>query len=820
MKHKWFLIILLSSVLWLPSCGVTIPPKAQDGVLNLRHWNFATAGTVGLDGKWEFYWEQLLTPEQFEQSTQPEMTGFIKAPEPWNGYEIAGEPLEGQGYATYRLKVLLPPDLDLLALKIPEFETAYVLYANGEIVGTNGIVGRDKSSMHPKWKPQVTRPIPATPELEIVLQISNFYHKKGGAGQQIRLGTQEQIIQLRERNLNFEFLLFGGLSIMSLYHIGIYSLRSKDRSPLYFGIACFLMALRVLATGEYYITTIYPNLSWVWIVRLNYLAFALTVPFFAMFSHVLFPDEIPAWTLYVLQIAAIVFSGLVIFTPAIIFTYALPPYQVFSILAFIYYIVLIFQAALHHRKSSAIFLSGFLVLFLATTNDILNNNNIIRTGFIGPTGIFIFIFVQAFMLARRFSRAFTQVEILSEELEERVAIRTSELSSSNQQLIQLNAQLQQEILKRQGIEAALIKAKKEAESHALAAQAASKAKSTFLANMSHELRTPLNAILGFAQIMARNPSIPQEEQSNLDTIQRSGEHLLNLINQVLDLSKIDAGKAAFTPTNFDLYHLLDDMENRFKLRVAGKPIEIRFSKDSDVPQYIRTDAVKLRQALTQLLDNAFKFTEEGYIALRVTMQPYISPGTQPTANALIDSQEREAAPQCVLHFEIEDTGPGIAAEEHATLFETFVQTKAGQTLQEGTGLGLPLSRRLIALMKGDFRFNSIVGQGTTFEFDIPVMILNSADIQATQLVYPDITETAVKKTKTFSEEHLIKSLAGMPAEWVMRLEQAALLLDAHQIREVTRQIQETHPDLAQTITQLTEEFKYRKILNFIKESKL
>jgi predicted ATPase/signal transduction histidine kinase/CheY-like chemotaxis protein/tRNA A-37 threonylcarbamoyl transferase component Bud32 len=245
------------------------------------------------------------------------------------------------------------------------------------------------------------------------------------------------------------------------------------------------------------------------------------------------------------------------------------------------------------------------------------------------------------------------------------------------------------------------------------AEAASQAKSLFLANMSHELRTPLNAILGFTQVMTRSENFPEEHQENLRIILRSGEHLLNLINQVLDLSKIEAGQLTLNPIDFDLYHLLDDLKDMFDLKANDKQLQLWFERCSEVPQCICTDEIKLRQVLINLMNNAIKFTTEGGVSLRVRA---INDG------ALSQSTQK-------LFFEIEDTGPGIAADEVKNLFQAFSQTQTGQQSQEGTGLGLAITASFVELMKGEITVESEVGRGTIFRFNIEVDVVDSKEIK-------------------------------------------------------------------------------------------
>lgn len=242
------------------------------------------------------------------------------------------------------------------------------------------------------------------------------------------------------------------------------------------------------------------------------------------------------------------------------------------------------------------------------------------------------------------------------------------------------------------------------------AEAANEAKSAFIANMSHELRTPLNAILGFSQLLTRSQSLGREQQENVSIISRSGEHLLTLINQVLDLSKIEAGRITLNPKNFDLYRLLDDIEDLLGLKASQKGLQLVCDRDPETPRYINTDEMKLRQVLLNLINNAIKFTSSGGVAV----------GVRPIA---------VTAPNLELEFEVTDTGAGIAPEDMNSLFEAFVQTATGKEAQEGTGLGLPISRKFVQLMGGDIVVTSAVGRGTTFKFNIQATPSESADVE-------------------------------------------------------------------------------------------
>ena len=245
------------------------------------------------------------------------------------------------------------------------------------------------------------------------------------------------------------------------------------------------------------------------------------------------------------------------------------------------------------------------------------------------------------------------------------------------------------------------------------AEVANEAKSTFLANMSHELRTPLNAILCFTQIMQRDSKISRSQLEKLTIINRSGEHLLGLINDVLDISKIEAGRISLDVNSFDLHRLLEMTREMFEFKADEKGLQLLFDLHPDTPHYIRTDDRKLSQVLINLLNNAFKFTEQGRITLRV----------KPNSD---DSK--------ILLFEIEDTGAGISPEELNTLFEAFTQTETGIKSSEGTGLGLSISRQFVQLMGGNINASSQLGVGTTLKFQIVVEPVIDRELQHQQSI--------------------------------------------------------------------------------------
>ena len=247
-----------------------------------------------------------------------------------------------------------------------------------------------------------------------------------------------------------------------------------------------------------------------------------------------------------------------------------------------------------------------------------------------------------------------------------------------------------DITERKRVEQQILNLNRQLEDAAAEAEAANRAKSTFLSTMSHEIRTPMNAILGYAQLMLRDPGLGADAKTNLKIIGRSGEHLLALINDVLDMAKIEAGRTELNPVTFNLARLLDDLAAMFRLRAEAKALRFELWVDGEAVPYVVADEGKIRQVLINLLGNAIKFTECGEIKLHVTL-------------------EQRKADQLWLSARVEDTGPGIAEEDQKKLFEPFSQVRSGLDSLKGTGLGLAISRKYARMMGGDITVTSKPG---------------------------------------------------------------------------------------------------------------
>ncbi|MCP4726746.1 MAG: response regulator [bacterium] len=265
-----------------------------------------------------------------------------------------------------------------------------------------------------------------------------------------------------------------------------------------------------------------------------------------------------------------------------------------------------------------------------------------------------------------------------------------------------------------------------------AAEAASKAKSTFLANISHEIRTPMNAILGYTQLMQRDTDLKDEHKKALDTVNRSGEHLLELINDVLEMTKIEAGRISVDIKTFDLHSMLEDLERMFRVRSEAKLLDLSLNIEKSTPRYIVSDESKIRQVLVNLLGNAIKFTKKGSIILDTGV-------TEDGRNGDKDQLRHSF----ILSLEVKDTGIGISEKDLDLVFKSFEQAIGDEGIRTGSGLGLAISRKYAHLLEGEIKVSSKLGEGSVFTLEIPAREGNPSDV----------TEPAVKKrVLTLAEE--------------------------------------------------------------------
>ncbi len=670
MRPSEFLkVFILLITLILISCqkysGKTAP-EAVSGVLDLRDWDFDKDGTVDLTGEWELYWEKLLEGTEAGLGTVIQPDGMYKIPNRWNNHTLPdGRVLNHQGYATFRLEILLPTNFDFsnslenLAILTNIADTAYsltVLSSSGELLGKSlkgGIVGvaRDTSVPLPRFDISF---IPYKPEWTLFYQISNFHYFMGGPRKSPNIGTYKQLNQKLNNQLFLDFFTMGILIVMGVYHLILFGLYKKDRSPLWFGLFCLLIALYTLLI-RWYIAYIFPEVH-IWNIykRIEFQCFLISPILFIYFIRFLFPKQTS-------KILSIFLTANLFF---ISFYFLLVPlywginkfihnYFLSLIIFGIIWILYILIKVIYKDKNimAKVILLGFLTLAFTIINDSLISIGIIKYTTIRllPYGLVIFIIFQSVVIAIK-----------------------------NQQVHKEKYIAQQQSLEN------LTKS--------------DKLKDEFLANTSHELRTPLNGIIGLVEslIDGATGKLPDKTNENLNIVIQSGKRLANLVNDILDFSKMENQDLELQLKAVDVKSSVDITLHIAKPLIGQKQLKLINHVPPDLP-LVLADENRLQQILSNLIGNAVKFTREGEV--------------------VISAIENEGK----VKVSVKDNGIGIPESKYDSIFNSFEQAD-GSTVREygGTGLGLSVTKHLVKLHGGKIGVESEEGKGSTFSFSLPI----------------------------------------------------------------------------------------------------
>ncbi len=570
---RWLVISILLLSFVISGCGKgDTNLRAVAGVLDLSAWNFQERGLAYLDGEWEFFWGRLYKPGEFGGDGAPVKTGFFFIPGFWNGYRVNGNPIDGDGCATFRLRVILPHGKKELALRIEDQSTAYRLWINGVLIMENGVVAEKPDAGRPYKKILTATLLTEEQSLDCILQVSNYHMSQGGPYRRIALGSKQEILQRQNNLFLIDFALFIFLAAFGVYHLVFYLLRRRDPSLAYFGLFCLCWCAGIPfgAAGGRFITLIMPDTPWYLMSRMELLTWFPTVPLFLMFFASIFPVEFSSRVIKAAQVIAVIFFIFVLFTPSGLAGLTEVPYQIFTIAIALYICWRLYIAIRHRRSESALMLTGFIIFLGTAINDILYMNLMIYSIYLISAGIAVMILFQSFALARRFARSFSAVESL-----------TGELTEKNIALSRLD-----------------------------------RLRDEFLANTSHELRTPLNGIVGLAESLLTGVtgSLPLKARENLSLIVASGRRLTRLINDIMDLSRLRNSDLKLHMQAVDMKALTDTVLTVMKPLAHGKPLKLINSIPDTLPP-VWGDESRLQQVLYNLIGNSVKFTDQGEIRI-------------------------------------------------------------------------------------------------------------------------------------------------------------------------------------------------------------
>ncbi|WP_425390118.1 response regulator [Ekhidna sp.] len=552
-KTLIFLTIFLSTLF------NTSAQEVIDGVIDLSKVDLKN-NAVALNGEWEFYWKELVTPDSVDFYVKD----YYRFPKLWNGgITRNGQELTAQGYATYRVKVILPPKIPQLAISLGESYNAYLLYYDGFEIGKNGKVGKSLETSVPDWMPQVIPVARFQNSIELIIQVSNFRHTKGGVREPIMIGDRKVLNAKRDFDFSYDFLLSGSLIMGGLFFLGLFMFGQHERSVLFFALFCLTFSYRMIGSGEYAIHALYPNMSWDLIIRAEYLALFIPCGIFTIYSYLLYPEDSKKTILLGFSVISAIFSLLSLFAPTVVFTKLVEPFFILVIVA-IFYLIYVYWIAYKRNRTGAqyAFASTGIVFMVAVYLISVYLTPVQENTFLTFIGFILFFFFQSLILSYRFAHS-------------------------------------------------LKKAKDAAES-------ASKAKTDFLSTISHEIRTPLNAVVGISHFLI-NENPRKDQKESLESLQFSAEHLTALINDILDYNKLESGAIEFEFTEVNLKTLSAKIIKAHSALAKEKGLILDLELDEKMHPLVLADQTRIYQVLNNLINNALKFTSKGYVKLKTTL---------------------------------------------------------------------------------------------------------------------------------------------------------------------------------------------------------
>ncbi|KQY93595.1 hypothetical protein ASD24_20730 [Paenibacillus sp. Root52] len=689
--------IVVGSVVGYFVLSVPDSPKFQseEGVLDLTQVQVST-NPQKLTGEWTFYWKELLSPEDIRVRSEKDgnQDHWISIPSSWLGYPLEGERLSGTGYATFRLIIQLSEQdrNERLALRLPSIFHAYKLWVNGELLAEVGEVGRDKGSMIPHLETKLLFFQPENDMVELVMQVANFNHKRGGITKYIELGGSNVLTVRTNLKIAADMFITASLLVIGIYNLLLFMLRRKDKAPLYFGLFTVLFGIRSLLGGEIMITQWFPHFPWELQFKMEYLILCVSGYIITMYFDCIFPYYVSRWFRLSTRVTTGAFCILVVVTPALIYTKLLLAIGVMVVLHMVYLMVGLVQAAMRRMEGALLFLLVSMVTLFTVVNDFLYYNGWSVIGNTSPLGLLIFTFAQMILLSSRFTKTATN--------EERIA---RELQSANDKLVEMNMNLERTVQERTQALSTVHDDLRTSYDRLLHSEQGRK---KLLAYITHDLRMPLSSMLGYVEAVQDRVK-PERDEQYLKYIRENTIRINRMIEELSFLSHLETGQVSYRMEPVQIISFLRHFYEQYELvvRDAGLDFIIDIGDVEDQQPnlpIVEMDAKRVDQALFNLVSNAMKFTSRGgqvRIALAVNE-------VNQTGQAIIS---------------IQDSGIGIPPDQLEQIFErNYRYDQPGLDKgNEGSGLGLAICREIILAQGGTVRAESDGKLGATFYVTLP-----------------------------------------------------------------------------------------------------
>lgn len=657
---------MLLSALSLNASAKEDVPLAVKGILDLREY-MEEFSIISLRGEWEFYWEEFVDPLDFNTGMMtPDI--FPVVPSYWTQYKDDIPSIKGDGYGTYRLRILFPEGfIDTLAMHIPIFDSSFELFLNSRSVGSNGIVSSKEADYEAEYAPLEYHFFANTDTLEIVIHVANYHHRQGGFWKNIVLGEGE-VMDLKSDRKKFALhTSTGTLLIFSLFFFIISLIDRRERIMLYFSLSVFGMFLRSMAT-VYFPITFFVDMPWHWLVRIEYIGTYIGFGFGLLYLNSLFPSKLLS---RLVKINTLLFGAMILMVLILkpgIFTYTIFIFEVIVVLFLSYYMIRSFIGVLKKKRVETIFFFSFILFLGAVINDILISlsSSAISYEYFTTIVFQLFILSQAILLISQWLKDYKEKITLSKELEyininleSIIAERTRELYQKNERIA-----------------------------------AALQLKNKLFSIIAHDLKSPVASLAQFSDLLSKNKdSIPDEEI--LNSLNQLAYSTVDLIDNLLYWGMSQKKGIQYNPDYHDLASILQDIIKLFEQNIQTKGIHFSTSIPKDLMAWC--DATLVKIIFRNLLSNAIKFSKKD-------------------GNVTVSFEKQDE----LISICVEDEGIGMHLEQIKRLKKNRgIESTRGTMDEKGTGLGLPLVMELIEINKGTVVIQSKPGKGTAITFTLP-----------------------------------------------------------------------------------------------------
>jgi len=641
-------------------------PMVEKGVLDLSNQQELTE-TLSLDGEWEFYWNKFILPGKEIQVSENEYI-LGKVPAYWTSYADDIPGISAMGYGSYRLLILFPEGFhDTIGFRVPVFDDAFSIYFNGIPEGQNGQPGKSKELAQPGYAPFLKKYVAHTDSLEIVIHVSNFNHRRGGFWKSMMMGPYGKINAKYERNKLINFSVMGVFFGVWLLFLVIFLLERRNLGSIYFSLTCLGILIRMIFTGFYPVNEFF-ELSWHWIVKLEYIGSFLTLMAGTLFLSRIFPGSAPPWAIRILVALLSIMILIVLLFQVRFFSYTIYIFQVMMVVLLGYYAVYSFIGMTRRRTGETLFFFALTVLLLAGINDLLVANSIggLSNEYLSSLAFFVVISANAGILVNQWLNDYREKQRMHDEirnvnlnLETIITKRTEELNKKNEQL-----------------------------------ETSLALKNKLFSIIAHDLKSPISTLAQYTDMVLDQYPDDGDKEAAIE-LRQMAYSLIDLVDNLLYWGLSQRQLISYQPEETNIIILLRDAAGLFRHQMKNKNINLTFPNNEKILAWC--DPVLVSIVLRNLLSNAIKFTPgDGSISF---------------AASVIEDE---------VVISLSDSGEGMSQMKiDELLYADHVISGEGTNREKGTGLGMLVTRDLVKLNGGKITIKSEPGRGTEIQFTLP-----------------------------------------------------------------------------------------------------